>query len=247
MDPMEWLLKNRYGSLELSRQIGPNLLRGLAGSVMLHGLVVVTFVVMALLNGGRPMEITPLPPPITIVPINPFRPLPPIRRELAKPTPPNPAAKPIAAIEDPTIDPTAPLTPTPPGVPGDFDWPGTSAGEPPVDTGPFVTGDPGEVIPEWGTYVLHEYEPEPLDINPQPAYPELARIGGVTGKVVALMYVDAHGNVAKWNIATVDPARLGFDDAVAEVIPKWKFAPALQQGKPVGVWISIPFTFTYKK
>ena len=41
MDPMVWsvedeislrgLLKNRYGSLELSRQVGPNLLRGLMG------------------------------------------------------------------------------------------------------------------------------------------------------------------------------------------------------------------------
>jgi protein TonB len=244
---MEWLLKNRYGSLELSRQMGPNLLRGLAGSVMLHGLVVATFVVMALLNGGKPAEIIPLPPPSRIVPFNPFRPLPPIRPELVKPTPPNPGAKPIPTIDDPPVDPTAPLNPTKPGVPGPLERPGTYYGSEPVDTGPIEIGDPGEPIPIYGTFIPHEYEPRALESNPQPAYPELAKISGVAGLIRIQVYVDKHGDVLQWQIVQANPRGLGFEDEVVKVIPKWKFTPAIQDKQPVGLWVTIPFKFTFKR
>jgi outer membrane biosynthesis protein TonB len=42
------------------------------------------------------------------------------------------------------------------------------------------------------------------------------------------------------------PSDLGFEDEVLKVVPKWKFTPAVQQGRAVGVWVAIPFKFVCK-
>jgi len=248
MDPMEWLLKNRYGSLELSRQMGLNLLRGLAGSVILHGLAVATFIVIALLNGGKPMEIVvPLPPNFLEPPQRPYRIDPPVVPELTRPVPPDVIANPIAVPNEPVIDRDPAPVPTTPGIPGEIRQPGTYTG--PLVNDPETVDYGGTVddIPSSTIFIPREFEPSPLETNPRPVYPSTARIGGMEGKVTVQMYVDASGVVRKWHVLKASPEGFGFEDAVITVIPKWKFAPALQQGKPVGVWISIPFTFTYKK
>ena len=244
MDPLMWLLKNRYGSLELSRQVGPNLLRGLAGSVLLHACVVTALFVMAVVNTSDRGTIGPLPPPIEILPAFP-RPVvqPKIIRDLPAPKPPDVITKPVPVPNDPTLTVDDPKPTGPVGIPGPDDVMGT--GTKPIDAiPPNATVIIDDEIPDENIFIAREFEPVALDINPRPAYPELAFLSGISGKVVMKVFVDKQGNVGKWRVFSVNPAGLGFEEAVEKVIPKWKFTPAIQQDRPVGVWVSLPFKFS---
>jgi protein TonB len=249
MDPLYWLLKNRYGSLELSRQVGPNMLRGLAGSVFLHALVISTFIVMALIHAGDHATVGKMQQgPIIVMPKLPPMSAPPVRPELSKPSVPNPASKPVPVPAEPPNGEEPTPTPGPPGVPGPVASPGTGTGVPPVEIPPGgIVGTGDEQIPDPTIFTPFEFPPAALDINPSPAYPEMARISGMSGKVVLNVYVDKHGDVRKWELLNEDPRGLGFADEVLKVIPKWKFTPAIQQKSPVGVWVSIPFAFSIHK
>ena len=55
--------------------------------------------------------------------------------------------------------------------------------------------------------------------------------------------MNERGDVIGWQIVNVRPAGLGFEDAVARVVPKWKFTPAIQQNNPVAVWVHVPIKF----
>ena len=76
-----------------------------------------------------------------------------------------------------------------------------------------------------------------------PPYPEIARKAGIEDKVFVMVLVDKEGNVEQ--IGEIRGAEV-FHDAVREAVPKWKFNPALQNDKPVKVWVSLPITFTLK-
>lgn len=97
-------------------------------------------------------------------------------------------------------------------------------------------------VPDPGTFIHYEKAPQPI-VNPQPEYPAMAKRDGVEGKVVVLIYVDENGDVREWRIMKAEPEGRGFEEEVIKVIQKWKFTPAIQQNKPVGVWIAIPFAF----
>ena len=251
MDPMVWLLKNRIGSLELSRQVGPNLLRGLMGSILLHVFVVSSFFVMTMIHAGDHTKIgkTPLGP-IEVVPFHPVIPvLPPIVHDLPHPKLPDVVTHPIASLDDPTVVDVPTLTPPGKiGVPGEKNAPGTGTNG--IDQGKIdgLAGIlPPDEFPPDTQWIARELEPAPLDINPTPRYPDLARRAGMSGKVVMRVFVDQQGTARKWHVDFANPADLGFEDEVLNVIPKWKFTPAIQQGNPIGVWVSIPFVFKYQK
>lgn len=259
MDPMVWsvedeislcgLLKNRYGSIELSRQVGPNLLRGLAGSVLLHLLALAALFATVIWNGAdQGRRATELSGPITLIPPwHPVRPLPPIVPELTRPAPPDVLKNPVPVPFEPDVLTTPdPIVKTF-GLPGEAPQKGTGyTGDPPlnVENGQGVFGDEPILEPH---FIPREVEPAPLTTNPQPEYPVMARISGVRGTVVMWVYVDKRGDVREWRLVKVDPVDLGFEQEVEKVIPKWKFAPALQQNQPVGVWVSIPFKFSIRK
>jgi TonB family protein len=102
-------------------------------------------------------------------------------------------------------------------------------------------------IPEPGTFARFEVPPEPLPKYAfQPEFPDSALAFGMAGKVVVQVYVDRDGIVRKWKIAKVEPAGYGFEKAVLDVIPHWRFTPAIQGGKPIGVWVAVPFNFKYR-
>ena len=105
-----------------------------------------------------------------------------------------------------------------------------------------------EAVPSPDSLVMFEVPPQPLPwpACPQPEFPEAAKARGQQGKVVIQVYTDSQGNVRRWKIVREEPAGLGFGFEVLKIIPKWKFTPAIQQGKPVGVWIAIPFNFRYR-
>ena len=89
------------------------------------------------------------------------------------------------------------------------------------------------------------YEKEPVAVKQvQPKYPELAQRAGMEGSVYAKMWVDKEGKVKKVVVLKSDAEV--FNDAAVEAAKQWVFTPALQQKKPVDVWVVVPFRFRLK-
>ncbi|MDP3581599.1 MAG: energy transducer TonB [Ignavibacteria bacterium] len=74
-----------------------------------------------------------------------------------------------------------------------------------------------------------------------PEYPEVAKKAGITGKVFVRVLVDKFGNSKKAVVFRSDNKQ--FDEPSINAAMKSKFTPALQGGKPVAVWILLPFKF----
>jgi len=128
------------------------------------------------------------------------------------------------------VDPNAPID--------SGDTGGSIAGT--IDTTSEIAG----TVDPWRIFIPREIDPVALtDINPQPEYPEMAQKAGVGGTVNVWLHVSEKGGVIGWQIVNVRPAGLGFEDAVARVVPKWKFTPAIQQNNPVAVWVHVPIKF----
>ena len=97
------------------------------------------------------------------------------------------------------------------------------------------------VIPLINAYVPHETEPKFL-FQPSLVYPSAARSFGYEGTVFLKALLDLDGSVMR--IAVVKSS--GFpilDSAAVNYIAGSKFSPALQQKKPVRVWIGQTITF----
>ncbi|RPH96355.1 energy transducer TonB [candidate division KSB1 bacterium] len=250
MNFYEQLRQGRYGSFELAKLVGPNLLRGLIISFLFHGAVVASPYILQLLKGEEEIP----EPPIRVVDISQLTKLRSLQEtasqvKIAAPKMAAPkAAIPIAVPED-EVQIDQALIPSQTEIATQV----AASGDEGLDIRP---GEQIEIkeeasaddIPDMGKFIPFEVAPQPLpDFSPQPAFPELAKTAGVTGKVVVQVYVDKRGEVKKWKIVKVDPKGLGFEDEVEKIITKWKFTPAIQQGNPVGVWVAVPFTFKYKK
>ena len=83
--------------------------------------------------------------------------------------------------------------------------------------------------------------PEDLQGNP-PLYPKLAVDQKLSGKVVLLVDVAADGKVTGIAVESSKPAGV-FDAAVVEAAWKWKFKPALENGKAVAGRVRVPVDF----
>lgn len=76
-------------------------------------------------------------------------------------------------------------------------------------------------------------------------YPERAKQRGQEGQVTVSLLIGTDGKVEKFKILESVPAGV-FDQAVTESVPRWTFAPAEYQGRPVSVWVSLPLEFKLK-
>ena len=72
-------------------------------------------------------------------------------------------------------------------------------------------------------------------------YPELAKKAGLEGKVVLRVLVRRNGSVKKYIVESSDSEI--FNKAAADAVMKTQFLPALQNGKPVACWTSVPISF----
>jgi periplasmic protein TonB len=100
------------------------------------------------------------------------------------------------------------------------------------------------MIPQINAYVPHEVEPKFL-YQPALVYPSAARSFGYEGTTFIKALLDLDGSVMR--IAVVKSS--GFpilDSAAVDYIASAKFSPALQQKKPVRVWIGQTITFQLK-
>lgn len=76
-----------------------------------------------------------------------------------------------------------------------------------------------------------------------PSYPAAAREQGREGTVLVKVLISEEGRVAKTEIASCTTPGVGFEEAAAAAAAQWTFQPATDDGKPVPVWIAIPFRF----
>jgi protein TonB len=249
MNYIEELEQGRYGSFELKKLVGPNLLKGLAISVLIHLILIASPYIIQLLKGEEEIP----PPPTRVVDISQLTKL---RSQqdntqeqvkIVQAAPAAPKVTRLVAVEEDEVVEDQPAIKTMSEIAA-----ATAGSDEGLDIQPgeviVIKEETPEAIPDASTFTPFEIAPQPLpDFKPEPAYPEIAKMAGMPGKVTCLVYVDKKGEVKKYKIVSAKPQNLGFEDEVEKIIMKWKFTPAIQQGNPVGVWISIPFNFKFKK
>jgi protein TonB len=83
--------------------------------------------------------------------------------------------------------------------------------------------------------------PEPLDGNPQPAYPEAARAQALRATVIVKLGIGEDGRVVSAEVLRGHPL---FDDEVLRAVRQWRFRPArLPSGEPIAVFKVLPIRF----
>ena len=121
------------------------------------------------------------------------------------------------------------------------------------------TGDLGDILPsngeEWvvnppledalpgpDVFVAVEVLPEQLRMD-SPIYPPLARELGIEGTVMLRILVSKEGRVLDCIVMSGNPMLV---DAAIVAARTAVFSPALQQQKPVAVWVQLPIVFSLK-
>jgi len=95
-----------------------------------------------------------------------------------------------------------------------------------------------EIVELWRV----EKQPTPTK-RAVPAYPDIARKANITGKVFVTALVNKEGKVEQIGKITGPEV---FHEAAKAAALQWEFEPAIQNDKPVKVWVSLPFTFQLK-
>ncbi len=88
-----------------------------------------------------------------------------------------------------------------------------------------------------------EIDPRPIE-TPKPQYPEVLLRTGIEGTVFLNLLVTEQGTVKKVKLMKTD-ADL-FVQPATEAAMQWVFTPAKMNGKPVSVWVAVPFSFRIK-
>ncbi|MEM0997869.1 MAG: energy transducer TonB [Bacteroidota bacterium] len=97
-------------------------------------------------------------------------------------------------------------------------------------------------------FVLLEKEPAPVnmdDLRRMIGYPAMAKEAEIEGKVILRVQVDKNGRYVK-HIVIKDPHPI-LTKAVTDKIRNLSFTPGIQAGKPIKVWVTIPFDFKLLK
>ena len=137
------------------------------------------------------------------------------------------SAQPARAVVSHDVPPPPPAPPAPPMPPAPPAPPTSALPAPPaVPAIPPVAPAP----------------PAPPPALPAPAYPKDALAQHISGKVVLLIDVDAQGNPTNVVVDKSEPAGV-FDEASIDAARKWKFQPAVKDGRPVAGRISVPVQF----
>lgn len=90
---------------------------------------------------------------------------------------------------------------------------------------------------------MQEVENLPVMIEAaQPEYPVEAKKNNITGKTFVKVLVDKEGNPQK--AVVIKSQNELFNQPAVDAAMKSKFTPALQGGKPIAVWIVLPYRFT---
>ncbi|MCY3554576.1 MAG: energy transducer TonB [Gemmatimonadetes bacterium] len=97
-----------------------------------------------------------------------------------------------------------------------------------------------EALPPPDAFTPHETPPAPV-YQVQPEYPELARKAGIEGRVYIKILVDKEGKVR--DALLVRGIGAGLDESALEAVRQWVYTPAIQNNRPVAVWVAQPVDF----
>jgi protein TonB len=101
-----------------------------------------------------------------------------------------------------------------------------------------------EVEEEEEVVEIWRVEKQPIPTKEvSPPYPPVAQKASIEGKVFVLVLVNKDGKVEQVGKITGPEV---FHEAVRKAAEQWEFTPAIQNDKPVKVWVSLPFNFTLK-
>ncbi|MDP2035847.1 MAG: TonB family protein [Ignavibacteria bacterium] len=98
-----------------------------------------------------------------------------------------------------------------------------------------------ETDPDIDAYIKVEKFPEMIS-PATPDYPEEAKKNKITGKTFVKVLIDKEGNPKK--AVVIKSQNELFNQPAVDAALKSKFTPALQGGKPIAVWIVLPYRFT---
>jgi protein TonB len=101
-----------------------------------------------------------------------------------------------------------------------------------------------EAPPDPTAFVAVEKEPEPINmdqIRSRIGYPSFAKEAGIQGKVIVRVLVGKNGKYER-HIVLKSPHNV-LKEAVEKELPNLEFTPGIQAGKPIRVWVTIPFDF----
>jgi len=234
-----------YGAFELKKKYRRNMLGGTLFSV---GLVAVIFLGIFIYRMATKVEtvyvqptviktIADLGPPPTVAKAKP-------RVEITTPTKAKPKVgipKPVA--DDEVVDEDVMIASreelaeiVAPDVSASID--DDMAGDIVVDIEEYMPA-PDEFVPvEIPAEMIYEHSPD---------YPRLARSAGMEAVVWVKALVDKDGNVRDAMILRSSGSKAGFDDAAIEAAYKCKYKPAIQNGRPVAVWVSYQVEFVLEE
>jgi protein TonB len=157
--------------------------------------------------------------------------IPETRQTKAPPAPPRPAVPVVVEGEEVPLDETIGIT--------DLDFDNIPINLPlPPDLGGLPQGT-DEVTDEVVEFWHVEVEPK-LVHSVQPVYPEVARKAGIEGMVILHLLVGKEGNVEEVKVLRGPEV---FRQAAVSAAEQFRFSPALQNDKPVRVWVSQAIRF----
>ena len=107
---------------------------------------------------------------------------------------------------------------------------------------PAVEQSPDEVMPGPDDFIAVETQPEMIHME-SPVYPETVKKDGITGEVWIKSLVDKEGIVQK-AIVGKSSGTPELDEAALKAAHKCKFHPAMQDSRPVAVWVNYKVEFT---
>jgi periplasmic protein TonB len=232
-----------YGAAELKESHRRSMLAGLFFATAIHISVVCLYYVLP--AGAADPGVGGWAPPMDrdIV----WIPLPPVQPGIAEPrnTAPKAAGSENAfpvPVPDEMVDPDQTMA-TQDELRSLVDPPGTGDGT--TEGSGFIPEIPAPEVDEPVTMNLADCQTLPMVVKRVvPAYPELALRAGMNGKVWVKIRLDREGRPVRSEVIRGDEV---FQQAALEAAMGFVFTPAIMNGRPVPVWVSIPFTFTISK
>lgn len=224
-----------YGAFELKRTYRRHMLMGTGFSGMLMALCVLTVWVFT----GEATMVAVTPKPVDTIFIDLVQP-PGIVREWPEKAVAGPKEKaPGYGIPLPVDD--GELVEQEASLPTRDEWKrhydamgGNSDGE----------GEPAVYVPPADDYIPPPETFVPMEIQPavvfekQADYPRLALEGGFSAVVTVLVYVDKTGTVREARAVKCTRPGMGFEEEAIKAALQWKWRPGIQNGNPIGAWMT---------